>query len=165
MMKKFCVLILSLFFVYALYAQKKKEQPVTPAKDSLPKLVMSKISSGPKKYEDLITEKAITKKGLFTIHKIDDKWYFEIPDSMFNREIMVITRYSKVAGGASVYGGELANQQIILWEKGPQNNVFLRVVTTISMADSTNQIYKAVSNSNVNPIATAFDIKALGKDS
>ena len=85
-MKKFCVLILSLFFVYALYAQKKKEQPVTPAKDSLPKLVMSKISSGPKKYEDLITEKAITKKGLFTIHKIDDKWYFEIPDSMFNRE-------------------------------------------------------------------------------
>src|SRR5262249_38419116 len=42
---------------------------------------------------------------------------------------------------------------------------FLRVVTTISVADSTNQIYKAVTNSNVNPIAAAFDIKALGKDS
>jgi hypothetical protein len=43
--------------------------------------------------------------------------------------------------------------------------VFLRVVTTVSVADSTNQIYKAVSNSNVNPIAAAFDIKAIGKDS
>jgi len=53
----------------------------------------------------------------------------------------------------------------LLFEKGPNNNVFLRVVTIISVADSTNQIYKAVTNSNVNPIAASFDIKARGKDS
>lgn len=78
---------------------------------------------------------------------------------------MVVTRFSKVAGGGSVYGGELANSQTIVWEKGPLNNVFLRVVAIISQADSTNAIYKAVSNSYVNPIAAAFDIKATGKDS
>jgi len=33
------------------------------------------------------------------------------------------------------------------------------------VADSTNEIYKAVTNSNLNPIAAAFDIKAYGKDS
>jgi len=118
-----------------------------------------------KKYEDIITAKAITTRGLFTVHKVEDKWYFEIPDSLFHKEIMAITRFSKSAGGGGVYGGELANQQTIEWERGPDNNVFLRVVTIISVADSTNEIYKAVNNSYLNPIAAAFDIKALGKDS
>jgi len=33
---------------------------------------------GPKPYKEVITEKASTKKGLFTIHKVEDKWFFEI---------------------------------------------------------------------------------------
>src|SRR3954451_11742869 len=163
-MKKSCMLLVSILLTSIIFAQKKKEQTVVPSnqtnQSSLPK-----PSTGPKKYEEVITNKAITKKGLFTVHKVDDKWYFEIPDSMLNREIMAVTRYSKVASGADVYGGELANEQIIFWEKGPNNNLFMRVVTVISVADSTSQIYKAVTNSNVNPIAVAFDIKALGKDS
>src|SRR5262245_41219570 len=32
-----------------------------------------------KKYEDVITEKAKTTKGVFTVHRIEDKVYFEIP--------------------------------------------------------------------------------------
>jgi len=120
---------------------------------------------GPKPYSKVITDKAVTKHGLFTVHKVDDKWYFEIPDSLLNREMIVTTRYSKTAGGGGVYAGEMENEQTILWEKGPNNNIFLRAVTTISMADSTNDIFKAVSNSNINPIAESFDIKAFSKDS
>jgi hypothetical protein len=59
----------------------------------------------------------------------------------------------------------MANQQVIKFEKGPSNNVFMRVVTVISVADSSQPIYKAVRNSNLDPIAAAFDIKSLGKDS
>ena len=163
-MKKSCILFISILLAPIIFAQKKKEQPAT-APVNQAQIPPSKSPSGPKKYEEVITGKAITRKGLFTVHKVDDKWYFEIPDSMLNREIMAVTRYSKVAGGADVYGGELANEQIISWEKGPNNNLFMRVVTIISVADSSNQIYKAVTNSNVNPIAAAFDIKAIGKDS
>jgi hypothetical protein len=107
--------------------------------------------AGVRPYKEVITDKAITKKGLFTVHKVDDKWYFEIPDSVMNREIMAVTRYTRIAGGGGVYGGELANQQTIVFEKGPSNNVFLRVVTQISVADSTNEIYQAVRNSNLVP--------------
>ncbi len=32
---------------------------------------------------------------------------------IFGREIMAVTRFSRVAGGAGVYGGELANQQVV----------------------------------------------------
>ncbi len=120
---------------------------------------------GPKPYDKVITDKAVTHRGLFTVHKVEDKWYFEIPDSLLNREMMVTTRYTKTAGGGGVYAGEMENQQTILWEKGPNKNVLLRVVTVISQADSSNEIYKAVTNSNLNPIAESFKIEAYSKDS
>jgi hypothetical protein len=162
MKKSFLIVLATLFFLNP-YAQKKKDQatttpPVNNIDSTAPK-------DGIKKFKDVITDKAVAKNGMFNVYKQDDKWYFEIPDSMFNREMMAITRFSKVAGGGYVYGGELANEQTITWEKGPSKNVFMRVVTVISVADSTNQIYKAVTNSNVNPIAAVFDIKARGKDS
>ncbi|GGA99241.1 glutaminyl-tRNA synthetase [Puia dinghuensis] len=120
---------------------------------------------GPKPYKEVITDKAVTHYGLFTVHKIDERWYFEIPDSLLGREFMAITRFSKTAAGGGIYGGELANQQTLEWDKGPAHTLFLRVVTLVSMADSTSKIYKAVKNSSVDPIASAFDIKAYGKDS
>lgn len=121
--------------------------------------------TGPKPYKEVITAKAKSSKGLFTVHKIEEKYFFELDESIFGREIMAITRFSKVAGGGGVYGGELANQQVLKFEKGPENKVFVRVITVISVADSAQPIYKAVSNSNLDPIAASFDIKSLGKDS
>ncbi|MFN5327213.1 MAG: zinc-dependent metalloprotease [Bacteroidota bacterium] len=132
--------------------------PAAPAAPPAPK-------TGPRSYKELITPKAKTSKGLFNVHKIDDKFYFEIKESLFGREIMAITRFSKVAGGGGVYGGELANQQVVKFEKGPDNKVFMRVVTVISVADSSQPIYRAVKNSNLDPIAASFDIKAFGADS
>src|SRR5689334_23344804 len=119
----------------------------------------------PKPYKEVITDKAVSKTGLFTVHKVDDKWYFEIPDSILNRDILVVTRYGKTPAGAN-YGGEQVGQSMIRWEKGPSHTIFFRVVTVVNVAsDSTGPMSKAVSNSNVNPIANAFDIKAYGKDS
>jgi Domain of unknown function (DUF5117)/Met-zincin/Domain of unknown function (DUF5118) len=143
--------------------------PAGPASDTakikaLATLGVNIPKSGPKPYKEIITDKAVSHGGLFTVHKVEDKWYFEIPDSVLQHEFMAITRFSKTAGGG-VYGGELANQETMQWEKGPSNTLFLRVVTLISAADSTNTIYKAVTNSNMNPIAAAFDIKAYSKDS
>jgi hypothetical protein len=97
---------------------------------------------------------------------VEDKWYFEIPDSLFNREILAITRFDKAPAGSRSYGGEKVNEQTIRWEKGPSDNVFMRVMTIISVApDSSQPIAQAVRNSNVDPIAAAFEIKAFGKDS
>lgn len=166
-MKKITLLLLAVCIWAGVFAQKKDKnstgtkdtvKPVTP----IPPPPQAK---GPKKFSDVITDKAITKKGLFNVHKVEEKYYFEIPDSLLKKELLAITRYSKTPGGGGVYGGELTNQQTIAFEKGPKDNLFMRVITTISVADSTSQIYKAVTNSNVNPIAASFDIKALSKDS
>lgn len=117
----------------------------------------------PKPYKEVITDKAISHPGLFTVHRVEDKWYFEIPDSIFGRDILVSTRYSKTSPGGN-YGGEQVNLQTIRWEKGPMNTVFLKVLTIVNVsADSTGPISQAVRNSNMEPIAAAFDVKAYGK--
>jgi hypothetical protein len=168
-MKK--ILILPLMACVALGAtakdKKKKHKHVADAAGAAaaPKSDSSASKKGPKPYNKVITDKAVSRKGLFITHKVDDKWYFEIPDSVLNREMIVTTRYTKVAGGGGVYAGEMESRKSVIWEKGPNNKVFLRVVTVISVADSTTEIYKAVTNSNMNPIAEAFEIKAFGKDS
>lgn len=120
--------------------------------------------SGPKAFRELITPKARSMAGLLTVHHLEDKYYFEIPDSVFGRDIMTVTRMAKTPSGAG-YGGEQANRQVIRFEKGPSNKVFIRVIHFISMSpDSTLPIYTAVRNSNVDPIAAAFEIKSIRKD-
>jgi len=164
-MKKYIILSALLCCTIAVTAKKKHKdtQPTPPP--ATPKTDSAAAKKGPKPYNKVVTDKAVTKVGLFTVHKVEDKWYFEIPDSLMNREMIVTTRYNKIAGGGGKYAGEMVNNQTILWEKGPNKNVFLRVVTTIGLADSSNAIYKAVTNSNLNPIAEAFKIEAYGKDS
>ena len=117
----------------------------------------------PKPYREVITEKAVSRTGLFTVHRLEDKWFFEIPDSILGRDILVSTRYGKTAAGGN-YGGEQVNLQTIRWERGPSNTLFLKVLTIVNVAtDSSQPIAQAVTNSNMNPIASAFDIRAYGK--
>lgn len=122
----------------------------------------------PRPYREVITDKAVSKKGMFTVHKLEDRYYFEISNTLLGREILAVTRYIKVpanGGGRGVYGGEIANQQTLAFEKGPSNNIFLRVITLVNAADPKDDIYKAVSNSNLNAITAAFPIAAFSKDS
>ena len=123
----------------------------------------SAAAKGPKPFSEVITAKAVSMNGLLTVHRLDDKYFFEIPDSILGRDIMAITRTSKTPTGAG-YGGEQANRQVIRLEKR-EDKVFLRVKNYINVsADSTQPIFKAVETSNVDPIAAAFDIKAVRKD-
>ncbi|MEZ5044641.1 MAG: zinc-dependent metalloprotease [Saprospiraceae bacterium] len=116
-----------------------------------------------KTFQELITKEAESMEGMINVHKVEDKYYFELPDNVFGRDILAITRMSKTPTGAG-YGGEQANRQVLRFEKGPKKNVFIRIISYINVADSLQPIYQAVQNSNVNPIAAAFDIKAIRKD-
>jgi len=126
--------------------------------------------TGPRPYKEIITDKAKTDEGLFKVHKVDDKYYFEIPDSLLNRDILVVNRISKAAAGMRNgffgYAGDQIGQNVVRFEKGPNNKVFLRTISYAEYAkDSTSPMFWAVTNSNIQPIAAAFDIKAFGKDS
>src|SRR6185436_17515437 len=92
-------------------------------------------------------------------------------DSLFGRDILCVNRIAKASagmrsGGFFGYGGDQIGQGVIRFEKGPNNKVFLRSISYAEYAkDSTSPMFSSVNNSNVQPIAASFDIKALGKDS
>ena len=133
----------------------KNETAKTETKDS-PK-------NGIKPYSKVITKDAVSDAGLFTVHKVDDNFFYEIPDSLFNREMLMVTRIAKTATDIG-FGGGKTNTQVLRWEKLPKK-VLLRVVSHQIFAADSLPIHEAVVNSNFEPVLYAFDIKAVGKDS
>ncbi|HUS00459.1 MAG TPA: zinc-dependent metalloprotease [Chitinophagaceae bacterium] len=121
-------------------------------------------SQAPRPYKEIITDKAITWSGFFKVHKVEDKYYFEIPDNMLGRDILVVNRLSKTQAGSG-YGGDQIGQNVVRFEKGPTNKIFLRTISyAVYAKDSTSPMFSSVSNSNVQPIVAAFDIKAFARD-
>lgn len=160
----YITLLFSSVSVYAQDKKKAKKEELPTSAVALPKPELPKTTLKP--YKEIITDKAKTTIGLFTVHKVEDKYYFEVVDSLMGRELMAITRISKTAAITGTYGGELLNRQVIRFEKGPENKLFIRAVQYINIApDSAAPIFKAVRNSNIDPIAQSFDIKAIRKDS
>ena len=135
-------------------AQSKTVMPVK--KDS------AKATASP--YNNLVTAKTISKKGLFGIHQTGDKYYFEIPDSILGRELLLTTWLVKVPGGSPKFGGEVMSTKTISFDKDRGNKIALKIITNISQSDSTNVISKAVKNANVDVVAFAFDVKARGPE-
>ncbi|WP_243349760.1 zinc-dependent metalloprotease [Parabacteroides sp. FAFU027] len=142
---------------FTLFGKKHKKQ-VAAADTAKKKEVKEPLY---KPFKEIITAKAVSQEGLLTVHKVDTKWYFEIPDSILGREILAITRFSKTPAGVSFYAGEEVNEQTMYWEKAPNKKILLRVSILINKADSTHAISKAVKNSNTDPIIAAFEIKTL----
>ena len=125
--------------------------------------------SGPKPFKEVITEKALTDQGLLTVHKLEDKWFWEITDSILGRDILVVSRLSKsgagLANGFTGYAGDIINNNVIRFETGPNNKIFLKRISYDQRGSDENGMYKAVVNSNLQPIMQSFDVKAFGKDS
>ena len=63
-----------------------------------------KKSKGPKAFEEVVTEDAETDEGLFTVHKVDGKYFFEIPFDLLEEEILVVSRISGHVKGLN-FGG------------------------------------------------------------
>jgi len=123
----------------------------------------SKDKNEIKPYDKVITKDAKSDKGLFTVHKVDDNYFYEIPDSLLNREMLTVTRIAKTANGVG-FGGGKQDTQVHKWEK-KNNQLLLRVVSHEIFAADSLPVHQAVANSNFEPILQAFPIKALHKDS
>jgi hypothetical protein len=168
MLKKKLTLIIMcslLFSVPGTFAQskKKKKADKNPITAVDPKAADAKKK--PKPYKKVIDSTAVTQKGLIDVHQIDNKYLFEIPDSLLGSEMMTITRYSKTPAGGGIFGGEEINRQVVRWEKGLNDNILLRSITYVIMSpDEDKPMAKAVQNSTADPIVGNYDVLAYKKD-
>ena len=158
------VLLLALTLIVTSCNTAKKAKEAEAAK----KAAAAKEKPKPKKgdiqpYNKVITKDAKTDEGLFLIHEIDGKFMYEIPDSLFDREMLMVTRISKTASGIG-FGGGKQNTQVLRWQKKAKK-VVLRVVSHQVFAADSLPVHEAVANSNFEPVLYTFPIKAFSKDS
>ena len=149
-------LILILFVSFELSAQR-------PSADDKEKKESNKEASKPKAYKDIITKDAVTDKGLFDVHKVKEKYYYEINDSLLGREMLMVTRIAKTASGIG-FGGGKQNTQVLRWHK-KDKTILLRVVSHNVVANDSLPVSEAVLNSNFEPVLYSFKIATVNKDS
>lgn len=122
-----------------------------------------------KSYCEVITKDAKTSKGFIDVHYVKDKYYFEIPDSLMGRDILVVNRISKAPvnpyKSTVGYPGDQIGENVIRFEKGPNNKIFIRNISYLEQAKDTLGMFQSVKNSNVQPIVATFDLQTVKKDS
>ncbi|MFC4722299.1 zinc-dependent metalloprotease [Geojedonia litorea] len=152
-----------MFMIASCSTAKKASKSKTPAttEAKTPEKKPGKDDIQP--YSKVITKEAKSDQGLFTVHKIDDKYFYEIPDSLFEREMLMVTRIAKTASGLG-FGGGKQSEQVLRWQK-KDKKVILRMVSYNVVANDSLPVHEAVVNSNFEPVLFTFPIKAFGKDS
>ncbi|HSR67554.1 MAG TPA: zinc-dependent metalloprotease [Acidobacteriota bacterium] len=115
-----------------------------------------------KPYGEVITDKAETDEGIFKVHKIEDKYYYEIPRSEMGKDFLWVTTIAKTTLGVG-YGGQRLDNRVVRWERrGDQ--ILLRDVEYDIVADPGHPIALAVEAANNPAIIQAFAVKAEGGD-
>ena len=160
--KLFCYFFLSISLFSSCATQKKATDKMASAIPGGKK----KGKDKKKKYSDVITKDAITDEGLFTVHKVDGKYYFELPNDIIDEEILVVSRISGHVNGLNFGGAGMKSrpQQVIRWEK-MDNKVLLRSVSYNSTATFEDPIYKSLRENNFEPVIMAFDVEVMNDDS
>lgn len=139
--------------------KKKKKSDTTEIPTPPPKPKKGAIEP----YSKVITSEAKTDEGLFKVHFLDEAYFFEIPDSLFEREMLMVTKIAKNTSNDRTFGGQETETQVLRWQK-KEKTVLLRVVSHNIVANEDLPIHEAVVNSNFEPVLFTFPIKAFSED-
>jgi hypothetical protein len=125
---------------------------------------MTKGGSGPgelKKYDDVITKAAKSYPGVFLVHRIDDKVYFEIPKDGLDRLMLWHSEVVKGPAGVS-WGGQSIGSVFLRWERRG-NKIVLWKASFAKRGDG-KALQTAVDSANMDAIVAAFPVECEGKD-
>lgn len=111
-------------------------------------------------YSQVIPSRADTREGLFKVHQVDRRLYFEIPQDAIDKEMLLVTQISRNVLGEG-YGGQPVANRVVRWERR-DNRILLRSPTYVVTADSTLPIYRAVEAATNPPVLASFDVEAEG---
>lgn len=125
--------------------------------------------NGLKPYAQVITPKAKSSFGFLTIHKVDNNYFFEIPDSMLNRDILIVNRISKAPTSRQKsrvgYPGDILGSKVIRFENKDNKRILVREYSYRERSENKDGMFQSVRNSNTQPIVANFGIETIKKDS
>ncbi len=147
-------------------AQRKKSRKNKKAKKEV-QVPKPKPKKKTPKYSDFVNKSTKTDEGLFDVHETKGKFYYEVPNDLLGKEMLLVTRLKDIPsglGGGYVNAGSKVNTQVIVWERF-KKKLLLKVRSFSAVAEDSLPIYKSVKANNLEPIIYAFDIKTTNPDS
>lgn len=119
-------------------------------------------------YNDFIKD-AVTKNGLFKIHTIKEKIYFEIPNEVLGKDLLIVNKISSVPAqinNAGINKGINYENKLIRFYKDEKNNkVWAKTFDPKISVNKKDNIALSVRDNYVESIIEGFEIKTYGKDS
>lgn len=130
----------------------------------------SETPSKPKKtdYENL-TDSAVTTNGMFDVIKKGKDYYFQIPDSLMGRDILVVNKLVRVPlelNQAGVNRGMNTSNQMVRFEIDRNaKKVFARQSRVMPDVPAGDAIAASVEQNFILPLIASFKIEAFSPDS
>ena len=118
----------------------------------------------PRPYNQVITDKAKSDPGGITVHQVDDRYFFEVPDSLVGRDFLLVSRIAGVPAniGGFISAGSSVGERLVRWERRG-DRVSLRSISTEAVADDSLPIAISVAENNVGAILMSFPVSAYGR--
>ena len=157
----------SLSFTFVVALPLIGQQPPPPPPGAQPQAGQQQPPRrGPRPYAQVITDKAVTDVGGITVHRVDDKWFFEVPDSLVGRDILLVTRVAAVPANFPGFlsAGTSIGERVVRWERQGER-MLLRTETFDAVADDSLPIARSVASNNLGAILGSFPVQAFSKDS
>jgi len=145
-----------ILFSFTSYSQETDEKVEDAKEDKADKKKKKKT------YSDIVNDKTITDTGLFDVHKVEDKYYYEINDSLLGRDMLMVTRIVNMPKEIAISRHKMS-EQVLSWQKF-DNHILLKEISYSNYASDSLPIKEAVSNANFEPIIASFKIEVENKE-
>ncbi|WP_413532220.1 zinc-dependent metalloprotease [Empedobacter brevis] len=146
------------------YGQKKEDKKADKEKTEKKDSAVTKV----KKIDELV-KKGTYKKGLFNTIQVDTDIYFEIPDSLFGRQFLVVNKLSQVpmqVNEAGLNKGmNYENKVISFYHDKVAKKVWVKTIVPQVSSPKNDAITASVKDNFSESIIEVFDIEAQNNDS
>ncbi|MBP1618137.1 MAG: zinc-dependent metalloprotease [Bacteroidetes bacterium] len=135
-----------------------------------PSLPLPNTEATPLPFDKLITHEAKVNKGLINVYSLNNRYYFEIKDSILNRPVLIVNRILQSSAAIDKakegYSGEELGSHMITFNKGHGQRIDIQTLVQDERSiDSTkNGLKRAFDKNNIQGVLMSFDIKAYGSE-
>lgn len=116
----------------------------------------------PKPFDKVITADAKSQAGLFNVHNVKGKLYFEIPKALLDKPLLMVATATAVPTGVDHVGKALNEDVVRFVQQG--NKLYFQTVSHAAVADPARPIASAVEAAQRDTVLMSFPIEAFGKN-
>ena len=120
----------------------------------------------PRPYATVITPRARTKTGVFGVHQVGTRLFFEIPASEIGKDFVITQVLAATPTGIPGLGTWLPGTDHVIRFERRDNRILMREINYNNVAtDTTLSTSRAMAMIQFFPVMAVFNVEAYGKDS